>query len=222
MVYNGLNPLFTPGETLTARETLGNKTGLSLLQGYLLHVGGNQWYKNRIGVIDIYDAWRHKNNTTGGLPLLLIGQPPSPDLIKRFEASPFREDIHFLKKIEDELLRSAYAGATLFLFPSLAEGFGWPIAEAMASGCPVVTTNETPMTEVAGEAGFLIRPRPAGEIPVAVWAGEAADVINHILTLSPEDKKKISDAGFENAARFEIKKSIDAIENIYKRIIHSQ
>ena len=60
----------------------------------------------------------------------------------------------------DDLVKMAYVGASLFLFPSLAEGFGWPIAEAMASGCPVITTNKRPMTEVTKGTGRLIEKMP--------------------------------------------------------------
>jgi glycosyltransferase involved in cell wall biosynthesis len=81
-------------------------------------------------------------------------------LTKSLESSPYKADIHWLSGIDDEHVAHAYSGAAVFLFPSLGEGFGWPIAEAMASGCPVVTTDEAPMTEVAGEAGFLIPRRP--------------------------------------------------------------
>ncbi|RYZ48066.1 MAG: glycosyltransferase, partial [Sphingobacteriales bacterium] len=143
VVYNGLNQDFLPLPVPEARAAVGNALGLNMEQGYILHVGGNQWYKNRSGVVAIYDAWRSNG---GNLPLIMIGKAPTPKLEAARKASLFKEDVHFCQGVDDATLRAAYAGASVFLFPSLAEGFGWPVAEAMAAGCPVVTTNEEPMT----------------------------------------------------------------------------
>ncbi|MBA4058378.1 MAG: mannosyl transferase, partial [Marivirga sp.] len=168
VVYNGFHQSFILHEVMSARNLFGKRVNLDLKAGYILHVGGNLWYKNRKGVIDIYDALR-----AGGkhhLPLLLIGEQPSQELLDRSNNSEFKSDIFWLGGIEDEFVKLAYSGASVFLFPSLGEGFGWPIAEAMASGCPVITTDEAPMTEVAGKAGFLIPRRPNTMEGVQDWA----------------------------------------------------
>ncbi|MDF7814276.1 glycosyltransferase [Hymenobacter sp. YC55] len=212
-VYNALNQKFGPVDIEQARASLTKQTGIDLNAGYLLHIGGNQWYKNRAGVIEIYTAWR--KNTGGTLPLLLIGEAPTLALEQLREQSGYQKDIHFLTNISDEFVQLAYAGASVFLFPSLAEGFGWPIAEAMASGCLVLTTNEAPMTEVAGDAGFLAPRRPAVEEQVTTWADEAAQVLQQILSLSPIDRSRAVEAGILNAKRFEPKTLLDQIEKIY-------
>ena len=212
-VYNALNQKFSPVDLKQARASLTKQTGIELNAGYLLHIGGNQWYKNRAGVIEIYNAWR--KNTDGTLPLLLIGETPTPALEQMREQSAYKKDIHFLTNIPDEFVQLAYAGASVFIFPSLAEGFGWPIAEAMASGCLVLTTNEAPMTEVAGDAGFLASRRPGAEEKVAAWADETAQVLQQILSLSPSDRSRAVEAGILNAKRFESKKLLDQIEKIY-------
>jgi glycosyltransferase involved in cell wall biosynthesis len=61
----------------------------------------------------------------------------------------------------DEQLRALYTGALALLFPSLAEGFGWPILEAQACACPVITSDRSPMTEIAGNTAILINPEDA-------------------------------------------------------------
>ncbi len=215
VVYNGLNPLFTPHDPADARRRVGQGTGLELAAGYLLHVGGNQWYKNRLGCIELYDAWR----ALGGakLPLLLIGEAPNEVLLSRREQSPYKDDIHLLSGISDELVRLAYAGATLFLFPSLAEGFGWPIAEAMAAGCPVLTTEEAPMTEVGGKAAFYIPRQPA--TGAAAWAAVGAQVIQRVVALSPAERQATVTAGRQNASQFESDAALDEIEAIYRRLV---
>ncbi len=216
MVYNGLNQAFEPGDEIAAKKKMSNEIKINVEGGYLLHVGGNSWYKNRIGVIKIYAAWR--GITKQPLPLLLIGEKPPTALRTACEESGYKADIHFLTATNDDILRTAYTGASLFLFPSLAEGFGWPIAEAMASGCPVVTTAEAPMTEVAGNAGFLI-PRQSYGL-YKQWANESAGIVEHVLTLSNEERRAAVQAGLENASRFNPEKALDAIERIYLKVLN--
>ncbi len=217
VVYNGLNQVFVLREPNTAKEILSKEFRLDLKSGYLLHVGGNLFYKNRSGVIEIYNAWRSFSSRL--LPLLMIGESPSPDLLLTYELSPYKKDIYFLSGVKDEIVRFAYAGATVFLFPSLAEGFGWPIAEAMASRCPVITTNEPPMTEVAGNAAFLIPRRPSNPLRISAWANEAAKTVNKVVELSDSERKSAVEAGLLNAKRFDTKIALDRIEEIYKTIL---
>ncbi|MDT0642509.1 glycosyltransferase family 1 protein [Zunongwangia sp. F363] len=219
VVYNGLNQQFSPQDADNARKLMSKKLKFQLDDGYILHVGGNQWYKNRVGVIEIYNAWRETFGAA--LPLLLVGQAPSSELEKVFEASPFKNDIHFIKNAPDDVVKLAYCGASVFLFPSLAEGFGWPIAEAMASGCPVITTSEAPMTEVAGKAAFYIPRRPTEGDKVKEWAFKAAAVLQRLLALQPADRKKMIKKGVDNAKRFDKGIALDNIEQIYTEILDS-
>ena len=118
IVYNGLNQSFTKIDASEARQYIGERTGLDMNPGYLLHVGGNQWYKNRIGVIELYDAWREI--TSQKLPLLLVGPTPSRSLADRREKSKYKNDIIVLSGKDNDFVRYAYQGATVFLFPSLS------------------------------------------------------------------------------------------------------
>ncbi|WP_411826043.1 glycosyltransferase [Luteolibacter sp. AS25] len=215
MVYNGVNPRFQPLDAIAARAALAKETDLQLNEGYLLHVGGNQWYKNRIGVILLYNAWRQAHERK--IPLLLIGEPPSERLRECREASCYREEIHFVSGASDETIRYAYAGAKVFLFPSLAEGFGWPIAEAMASGCPVVTTDEAPMTEVAGEFAYLLpkMPREGAED----WAAACAATVEKACQLEGEAREVWCRDGITHTQGFSQRKTHDRFEEIYQAIL---
>jgi glycosyltransferase involved in cell wall biosynthesis len=217
MVYNGINENFIPLPVAESRATLGDLAKLDLSNGYLLHVGGNQWYKNRMGIIAIYDQWRSKFGTS--LPLLLIGEKPSVELMKSYEDSAYKDDIHFLSNVGDQHICMAYAGATAFLFPSLAEGFGWPIAEGMASGTLVLTTNEAPMTEVAGDAAFLVERMPMDKTLQAKWATDSAAVLQRIVALDPIERQEYINRGLKNVSRFNLEKALDQIEMIYKTIL---
>ena len=217
VVYNGLNQPFSPMNPAEARATLSQRTHLNLSQGYLLHVGGNQWYKNRPGVIEMYTAWRQRGGTP--VPLLMVGAPANPKLLQAYTQSAVKADIHLISGLEDEFVRYAYAGALALLFPSLAEGFGWPIAEAMASGCPVITTQAAPMTEVGSDAAFYVPPRPPDSQQTKKWAREAADVIDHVLHLNASEHQEVVQQGIANAQRFDLEKTLDRLEEIYQGVL---
>ena len=218
VVYNGLNSSLKVYEPTLARKALSQKLSVDLTAGYILHVGGNQWYKNREGVIQIYEYWRNISELR--LPLLLIGEALSPGLVKLISQSSFKVDIHLVSGLTDEFVNFAYAGASVFLFPSLAEGFGWPIAEAMACGSLVITTNEAPMTEVAGEAGFLIPRRPPEAAAAKAWAQASAVVVDQVIHLSDVERVKFVERGLINAQRFDAENALNQIENIYTKVFH--
>jgi glycosyltransferase involved in cell wall biosynthesis len=219
MVYNGLNPSFKPKDVAESRKLLSTKLNMDLSNGFILHVGGNQWYKNRVGVIGIYDKWRKLYGID--LPLLLIGQPPSGPLKDKYEQSPWKRDIHFFSDVDDEAVGVAYSGASVFLFPSIAEGFGWPIAEAMASGTLVITTNEAPMLEVAGDAAFLIDRRPTSDLKQEEWTDGAAHILNKAITLNITERAEAVQRGLINVSRFKLEDALDSIERIYKQVLNN-
>src|SRR5690554_2626665 len=107
VVYNGLNPAFRPLEAYSVRPEIGATIDADVSSGFLLHVGGNQWYKNRTGVIQIYNAWRKISKLQ--IPLLMIGSKANLRLKAFYEASPYRSDIHLLDGVDDEFVRKAYA-----------------------------------------------------------------------------------------------------------------
>ncbi|MFD1258267.1 glycosyltransferase [Mucilaginibacter terrae] len=218
MVYNGLNQSFNVADIQIARNEVNKDTGIDVLQGYLLHIGGNQWYKNRSGIIQIYNEWRNMSQSV--LPLLMIGANPNANLMEEFERSPYKNNIHFLIGKSDAFIKQAYNGASVFLFPSLAEGFGWPIAEAMASGCPVITTDDAPMTEVGASAAFYI-PRKAAGADATKWAKNAALIVNKVMKLSPAERREVIENGLNNASRFDASKALTQIEAIYLSILSS-
>lgn len=218
VIYNGLNQDFTPLDIVVCRDIISSAINTAIgSTGYLLHVGGNQWYKNRVGVIEIYNEWRKKYNRQA--PLILIGSAPNAELENAYKGSPFKNEIHLLTGKTDDFVKAAYAGAEALIFPSLAEGFGWPIAEAMASGCPVLTTNLEPMTEVGGQAALYINRKPYGAESSKLWAEESADQLEQLLNYSVEDRKSLIEKCFLNASRFSTEKSLDQIEQFYQKVL---
>lgn len=218
VVYNGLNQDFQQGNQSRARVELTRSLGLDLGEGYILHVGGNQFYKNRKGVITIYSKWREMGK--GHLPLLMVGAVPSKELLYIKENSPFSNDIYFLTSISDEMLRIIYNGASVLLFPSLEEGFGWPIAEGLASGCPVITIDKPPMNEVGGEVCFYL-PEPPPVDQMENWLEKAAVTLNEVVNMPECKRKAFRQQAGQYAQRFNSLASLDSIERIYLDILKS-
>jgi glycosyltransferase involved in cell wall biosynthesis len=213
VVYNGLKPTFQILDQSIAREFISKETNACVSNGYIIHVGGNQWYKNRKGVVEIYNAFRQLSPMK--IPLMLIGDQPSEDLLAVINRSKYKADIYSFSDRNDQFIQNAYAGASALLFPSLAEGFGWPIAEAMACGTLVVTTGQAPMTEVGGSAAYYIERQPSTHEQTKVWAMECAKVLQKVICLSRDERNKSIEAGMVNSARFNLVDCLNKIESIY-------
>lgn len=217
VVYNGLNQMFADFGSSSARSILKDFLSKDIQNGFILHVGGNQWYKNKVGVIEIYKHWR--KSTEQSIPLLLIGENISPQISAQIETSDIKDDILIIENADDQMVRLAYYGARVFLFPSLAEGFGWPIAEAMAAGCPVITTDDYPMSEVAGDAGFLIAKMPIEHHMQVEWLDKSSAVLETVVNLTNEELYEVVEKGLTNAKRFNPTTALDHIEDIYRKVL---
>lgn len=214
VVYNGLDEMYQPANSPKVKIGLADKIGVNLNEGFFLHVGGNHWYKNRKGVVELYIQWRAQFNNN--LPLIMIGPEPTAEISELLNESTFKNDVHFISGLPDAYVRYAYSTATAFIFPSLAEGFGWPIAEAMGCGCPVITTDEAPMTEVAGEAAFLLKKKT--DENEKEWAIEGANIMQQIYTLTKEERTEVVNRSLENVKRFNADAALNKIESIYSKI----
>jgi len=164
---------------------------------YLLHVGGAQWYKNRDGVIAIHAALRARLGARAP-GLLLVGPPLSA------------AGVETRSEVDNATLAALYSGAELLLFPSLEEGFGWPIIEAQACGCPVLTTDRDPMREVGGSA--------AQYLPDPTDAEAGAATIAAMLAQDDAQRSTTVNAGMENAARFSTERMIREYLAIYHEL----
>ena len=202
-VYNSLNYPYSPMARCEAEKRL-SKLSVNPSQPFILHVGGNQWYKNRLGVLRIFSVLR-KLSTGQALKLVMVGQPWTTEM-RQFISENRMSDLTLeLPGVANEDLRALYSTATMMLFPSLQEGFGWPIVEAQACGCPVATSNSSPMNEVGGEAAIYIDP----ENP-----GSAASILNRAL----EGVSEMRAPSLANAARFR-SGMIDSYLSLYKKVL---
>jgi glycosyltransferase involved in cell wall biosynthesis len=136
-----------------------------LAPDYLLHVGTLQPRKNLSRLIEAAAGLRAQYPQ---LQLVLAGQPgwQSGPIVAQARAGA--EFVRLLDYVPDEDLAGLYSGATAFVFPSLYEGFGFPILEAMACGTPVVCANTSSLPEVAGEAALLVGPQDTTALAGAI------------------------------------------------------
>lgn len=124
---------------------------------YFLHVGGNQWYKNRAGVLRIFAELRNSVEFADTL-LALAGKPMNTALLDIARELSIEDSVREIISPSDEELDILYRRSEALLFPSLREGFGWPIIEAQANGTLVITSAREPMQEIAGDAAILVDP----------------------------------------------------------------
>ena len=215
VIYNGLN---YPFRRMSAAESLAELLPAGLVpppQGFLLHVGGNEWYKNRQGVLEIYHAYAQQAQNP--LPLWLVGTEPTADLKALAQRVEGKGTVRFVSGLSNKQVCAAYSAARLMVFPSLAEGFGWPIAEAMACGCPVLTTGEAPMTEVGGDAAFYIPARPAHG--AQAWAEQAGARVVEILQVTLDETSSRRQLGYRQVAQFDAEQTLNAYERIYRQAL---
>jgi glycosyltransferase involved in cell wall biosynthesis len=207
VIENGLNHPYGPLARVDAMQRIA-KIIKNPPNHFILHVGGNQWYKNRAGVVGIYSSFLKL--LPEGPDLVLAGKPLTDSLRFEIEAAGIGARVHALSDCDNESLRALYSAAEALLFPSLAEGFGWPIAEAHACGCAVLTNAKAPMTEVGGDAAVYIDVRD--------WRA-SAQALRVLLWESGIEKATRKQKSMANAARFSPERMIDRYVAEYVRAV---
>ncbi len=165
--------------------------GLDLPARYILHVGAQRPHKNQRVLVEALAALRPDLPDLG---LVLVGQPDPrfPDEIAELTAALGLADrVRRYTHIDDETLLGLYANAAVFAFPSLAEGFGLPVLEAMAAGLAVVASDAEAVQEAAGGGAVIVPARAAGE-----WARALARVLG-----DPQFARDLAERGRAVAAR---------------------
>jgi len=179
-----------PGEIARVRKKYG------LPPSFVLYIASSLPHKN---YERLFDAFKTVKQERAGLKLVLIGaRDYGHDVIKKkIDELGLAEDVVFLGWLPFEDIPVIYSAADLFVFPSLHEGFGIPVLEAMACGVPVVCSNIEPLDEVAGDAARLVDPRQASSI-----AEGMLDVLeNNAL------HERLVKAGMKRAASFSWEKT---------------
>jgi len=175
-------------------------------QPYVLQVGGNEPRKNRMLLPKILaEAVR---NGWNGL-LVLAGAPPTPAWWDAVRVEGVLERVMVVEHPTTETLNALYSGAYALIFPSFAEGFGWPVLEAQAAGCPVLCSNTTSLPEVAGDAALMFAPADA--------SGFAGGITR--LAQDASLRAELIRRGFNQVARFSEDAMFAGYEALYQAVL---
>lgn len=166
VVHAGVEPAFAPrppAEVTAVRQRYG------IQRPYLLGLGTLQPRKNFVRLIEAYRLLRQEHQ----IPHQLVigggrGWLHEP-IVEAIETHHLQDDVLLIGFVEDTDLPALYTGADLFAFPSLYEGFGIPVLEAMACGTPVVAASASSLPEVAGDAALLVPPTDVAALAEALW-----------------------------------------------------
>lgn len=186
VILNGVDGRFTPRPRA---EIEALRLDLKISGLYLLSVGSLEPRKN---IRRLLEAWRQiLPALADDVELVIAGASGDPRVFADAGVPTIPDRVRFLGYVPDERLPALYSGALALVYPTLYEGFGLPPLEAMACGTPVVTSNNTSLPEVAGEAALLVDPLDPSSI---------ADGIGRMLT-SAEMREGLGRAGLDRARK---------------------
>lgn len=157
---------------------------------YILFVGTIEPRKNVGTLLDAYERLPPSIRETYDLVIAGPAGWGDPALVRRLQSAP--AGVEYLGYVPESALPGLTAGAAAFVYPSLYEGFGLPVAQAMAAGVPVITSNVSSLPEVGGDGALLADPRSVSEVSAAIEK----------LLLSPGLRAQLAARGRERAQLF--------------------
>lgn len=214
IISEAARPVFKLLPTHNGFVSTLSRYGLAPGERFLLYVGGISPHKNLGRLIDAFQqVGDHDPN--GPVKLLLVGDYKDdpffsayPQLKSQVEDLGLNGRVVFTGFISDEDLAYLYNGATMLVFPSLAEGFGLPAIEAMACGTPVVASHAGSLPEILGSAGRFFDPKRVEDI---------ARVIQEVLSNEPL-RKRMKDDGLQRSAGFRWKRAAEETLAIFEEL----
>jgi len=201
---NGVASAFRPMARESAQRWV--RTHFGLRTPFVLTVGDLQPRKNHVGLIRAFESLVEAHPQVPH-HLVIVGKDSWYASTVRATArrSSLADRIHFTGFVSDEALLGLYGACDLFVYPSLYEGFGLPILEAMACGRAVACSNTSAMPEVADSAAILFDPNSVDEIALAL----------RDLLLNPELRQRMERLGMQRAATFSWERTASRTLDLY-------
>jgi glycosyltransferase involved in cell wall biosynthesis len=171
----------------------------------IVHVGAIQRRKNLARLVEAFETLPR------GWRLVLAGPADgygAADIIARVDRSPKRRDIQLTGYLPDKALENLYQRARIFAFPSLDEGFGMPVLDAMARGVPVLTSARSALPEVAGAAAMLVDPEDTHALARGL----------QLLTDSTDLREEYRRKGLERVKEFSWNKTVESTWSVYREL----
>jgi len=183
----------------------------TLPKGYILYIGINKPHKNLKTLIGAWAQVRNSQFAIHNWHLVIAGVWDSryPEPRQRVEELGLENAVRFLGPVLEKDLPGLYAGAILFIFPSLYEGFGLPVLEAMACGTPVICSNTSSLSEITGEAALLVDPLEVDALACAIDRVLSAETV----------RKELRDKGLSQARNFSWRKTARETLKWYRVIL---
>ncbi len=204
VIYNGVSSRFRPDVPQEERLRVARKYGLR--PPYLLFLGGEKPHKN---VQNVVRAFAEARRARPDLPHLLVLAGPMPRNSARIDALIAALDVGPAIArpglIEEDDLPGLFAGADVLLYPTLYEGFGLPVIEAMACGTPVLTSSNSALQEIAGGYAYLVDPLDVDAIARGIVA----------LTTDPKIRADFVELGKKRALDFSWDKAAERTLEVY-------
>ncbi len=186
------------------------KRKYSLPDKYILYLGTLEPRKNIESIIESFALYKKYG---GDLKLVIAGKKgwAYESIFRKVKNCSLENEVIFTGYIDEPDKPCIYKMSSLFLFPSLYEGFGIPVIEAMAAGVPVITSNASSLPEAAGDAAVLVDPR------------DIKSIANSMLTIidNKEYRKELVLKGFEQIKRYTWERSAEELLNIYSELKES-
>ena len=199
VIHNAFNAQFFPLHKEELNKLL-SEIGIDLGEKFILHVGTAHVRKNRNFLLNIVDSlgenWEGK--------ICFAGMPLDDKLISLSEELNLKDRVISIVKPSHKYLVALYNGAEAFIFPSLSEGFGWPVIEAQACGTPVIASSFEPMPEVSGGAAIHENPKNAKAFAEAL-----------LVLKNDVERERLIEKGFKNTERFQIEKMINSYLKLF-------
>jgi len=201
----GVDEAFTPGEPHLAGELPRD-----VVPPYLLHVGDLHERRNLGMLVDAVVAARRHVGALPAVSLVLAGTDRGVGAALRARAAQAgaADALTLLGKISEGRLKALYRHATALVYPSLYEGFGLPLLEAMASGTPVIASNAASIPEVLGDAGLLLDPADR-----RAWTDTIVGVVN-----DAGKRARMRAAGLRRSAEFTWARTARMTLEVYRRV----
>lgn len=201
----GAGEQFRPFSTM---EKEAFRAAKSLPEKYILAVGTLEPRKNFVTLIKAFaEVVKHHPEYL----LLIVGGKGwyFEKIFETVKECELEDSVKFMGYVEDRDLPGYYNAATCLVFPSLYEGFGIPLLEAMKSGCPVITGSISSMPEVVEDAALLVSPSSVPEL---------AKAITHVMT-SPELATELSQKGLAQSKKFSWKRSAQELHGLFESLV---
>lgn len=211
VIPHGVSDIFA--HTMSKTEVTAGLRDLSIVNPYFLIVGAQLQHKNVHGVLAAFTALL-KDNALLPHKLVIAGTKtdPAPHLDALLRDPILQDRIVWAGPVDDIQLRTLYNGATALVFPSFKEGFGLPVLEAFASGCPVITSKRSSLPEVGGPAAWYVDPSDPSQLVVAMRR----------MIRKPDTVKRKVAIGRRRVAQFQWSKAAAATWQVYEQVIRDR